>query len=169
MKPLILIDVDGPLNPWAAHPKPPNYRPFDIRDGWWRKLRVWLDPEHGDQLRRLADDTGAELAWATSWGHRANTEIGPRLGLPHLKVIEFHDEHGWKYPAVARYACERPLVWFDDDFGLHPERNREFVHKRRHLTTGLVHVDPRTGITAQHLGEARKAFSCNLPGTENSP
>lgn len=161
MKPLVLIDVDGPLNPWAARTKPANYRPFDIKVGWWRKLRIWLDPEHGGQLRQLAEDLGAELAWATTWGHRANTEIGPRLGLPQLKVIEFHDDHGWKYPAVARYAYERPLVWFDDDFGLHRDRNREFVHKRRHLTTALVHVDPATGITAEHLGEARKAFSRN--------
>lgn len=161
MKPLVVIDVDGPLNPWAAKTKPANYRPFDIKVGWWRKLRVWLDPEHGGQLRQLAEETGAELAWATTWGHRANVEIGPRLGLPQLKVIEFHDEHGWKYPAVARYAYERPLVWFDDDFGLHRDRNRDFVHKRRHLTTALVHVDPATGITAEHLAEARKAFSGN--------
>jgi hypothetical protein len=161
VKPLVVIDVDGPLNPWAARTKPANYRPFDIKVGWWRKLRVWLDPEHGGQLRQLAEETGAELAWATTWGHRANVEIGPRLGLPQLKVIEFHDEHGWKYPAVARYAYERPLVWFDDDFGLHRDRNREFVHKRRHLTTALVHVDPATGITAEHLAEARKAFSGN--------
>ncbi|MFS8095653.1 hypothetical protein LFM09_00780 [Lentzea alba] len=162
MRPLILIDVDGPLNPWAANPKPPNYRPFDIRVGWWRKLRVWLDPEHGGQLRRLAEETGAELAWATTWLHRANTEIGPRIGLPELKVVEFHDAHGWKYPAVARYAYERPLAWFDDDFALDRDRCREFVHKRRPLTTALVHVDPATGITAQHLSEARKAFSSNL-------
>lgn len=161
MKPLVVIDVDGPLNPWAAKSKPANYRPFDVKVGWWRKLRIWLDPDHGGQLRQLAEDFGAELAWATTWGHRANTEIGPRLGLPVLKVIEFHDDHGWKYPAVARYAYERPLVWFDDDFGLHRDRNRELVHKRRHLTTALVHVDPATGITAEHLGEARKAFSGN--------
>ncbi|MFD5830005.1 hypothetical protein [Lentzea sp. NPDC060358] len=38
----------------------------------------------------------------------------------------------------------------------------EFVHKRRHLTTALVHVDPGTGIGPRHLGEARKAFSSNL-------
>jgi hypothetical protein len=162
VKPLILLDVDGPLNPWAANPKPENYRPFDIRAGWWRKLRVWLDPRHGDQLKALAEDTGAELAWATTWGHRANTEIGPRLHLPELKVIDFQDETGWKYPAVARYAWERPLVWFDDDFALHETRRRDFVHKRRDLVTGLVHVDPRTGITEQHLSEARKAFSSNL-------
>ncbi|HUQ57242.1 hypothetical protein [Lentzea sp.] len=114
MTPLILIDVDGPLNPWAANPKPANYRPFDIKVGWWRKLRIHLDPDHG-----------------------------------------------WKYPAVARYAYERPLVWFDDDFGLHAARRERFVHKRRHLTTALVHVDPGTGIGAQHLDAARKAFSGN--------
>lgn len=161
VRPLVLLDVDGPLNPWAGTPKPANYRPFDIKAGWRRRLRVWLDPGHGDQLKRLAEETGAELAWASSWLHRANAEIGPRLGLPPLKVVEFHDAHGWKYPAVARYAYERPLVWFDDDFGLHPARREEFVHKRRHLTTALIHVDPGTGISARHLDEAREAFSRN--------
>jgi hypothetical protein len=168
MRPLVLIDVDGPLNPWAADPRPGGYLPFEIKVGWRRRLRVWLDPEHGHQLRQLAEDTGAELAWATTWLHRANTEIGPRLGLPPLKVVEFHDETGWKYPAVARYAYERPLVWFDDDFGLHAARREAFVHKRRHLTTALIHVDPGTGIQAQHLEEARKAFSGNPRGAENS-
>ncbi|NKE60334.1 hypothetical protein FXN61_27485 [Lentzea sp. PSKA42] len=76
-----------------------------------------LDPDHGDQLRRLADDTGAELAW--------------------------------------------PLVWFDDDFGIHATRREDFVHKRRHLTTRLIHVDPGTGITGQHLSEAREALTGN--------
>ncbi|WP_143036123.1 HAD domain-containing protein [Lentzea fradiae] len=162
MRPLILVDVDGPLNPWAANPKPPRYRPFDVRVGWRRKLRVHLDPRHGAALLELAGELDAELAWATSWMHRANTDIAPRIGLPALKVVEFHDEHGWKYPAVARYGYERPLVWFDDDFGLHPARRDEFVHKRRHLTTALVHVDPATGITERHLGDARRAFSRNL-------
>jgi hypothetical protein len=60
------------------------------------------------------------------------------------------------------------VIEFHDDFGLHPASNREFVHKRRHLTTALVHVDLGTGITAQHLSEARKAFSRNPWGTENS-
>lgn len=159
MRPLIALDVDGPLNPWAADPKPPNHRPFDLRVGWWRKLRVWLDPDHGAQLLALAHDTGAELAWATSWGDRANLQLAPLLGLPRLKVIDFFDELGWKYPAVARYAYERPLVWFDDDFGLHQSRRAEFVHKRRHLTTRLVEIDPATGITAEHLSEARDALS----------
>lgn len=156
--PLILIDVDGPLNPWAARTKPPNYRPFSIKVGWRRKLTIWLDPHHGDQLKALAEDTGAELAWATTWSHRANAEIGPRLGLPTLKVIEFADATGWKYPAVARYAWERPLVWFDDDFALHRDRNRDFVHKRQQVTTKLIHVDPATGLTERHLREARDAL-----------
>lgn len=162
MRPLIAIDVDGPLNPWATSAKPPNYRPFTIKAGWRRRLTIWLDPDHGAQLKALAEETGAELAWATTWAHRANTEIGPRLGLPELKVIEFADETGWKYPAVARYGWERPLVWFDDDFGLHPSRKEHFLHKRRHVATALVHVDPATGITERHLREAREALGGNL-------
>ena len=86
MKPLLLLDVDGPLNPWAAKPtqRPAGYsthrytRPGAQR--WDKPLRVWLHPGHGPMLLTLADRF--ELVWCTTWGAEANTWIGPRIGLP---------------------------------------------------------------------------------------
>ncbi|MFD4640875.1 hypothetical protein ACFWN2_26440 [Lentzea sp. NPDC058436] len=104
-------------------------------------------------MRRPEDGGGNELVWIMTWLYRANTAIEASPACRRTRRP--------KYPAVARYAYERPLVWFDDDFGLHPARRDAFVHKRRHLTTALIHVDPATGIGAHHLDEARKAFSRN--------
>ena len=59
--PLLLLDVDGLLNPYAAKPhrRPQGYGTHRIRPDSWvarqpqraaeyvRPLRVWLNPEHG--------------------------------------------------------------------------------------------------------------------------
>lgn len=83
----------------------------------------------------LAERTGAELVWASTWGHAANVTVGPALGLPELASINFVPgsvlgDRRWKFPAVARFARDRPLVWFDDDFGLYPAAREAFVAKR---------------------------------------
>lgn len=156
MRPLVLLDVDGPLNPWAAKAPPPGYLPHELKlGGWWtrRTLRIRLNPEHGPRLLELVERTGVELAWASTWEHRANTMIGPALGLPNLRVIEFAASSTWKYGPVARYACGRPLAWLDDDFALHETANREFRERRGDLVTKLIHVDPSTGITEDHWQE----------------
>lgn len=143
-----MIDVDGPLNPWAAKVKPPGYEPVDLKIGWRKRLRIHLNPSHGPRL--LA--TGMELAWATSWGHRANTMIGPVLGLPNLRVIDA-DERTWKYGPIGRYAYGRPLAWLDDDFALHETARNQFLERRKDVPTRLVHVDPHTGLTDEHWAE----------------
>ena len=105
---LLLLDVDGPLNPYAAKStrRPDGYVTYrrTPSGGWhtgrnarrFKGLRVWLNPEHGAQLLALAEETGLELAWATTWQHEANDRIGPVLGLPALPVVEFPDyDRGW--------------------------------------------------------------------------
>jgi hypothetical protein len=166
VRPLVLLDVDGPLSPWAANERtrPPGYVEHRLRVGpwWWsRPLRIWLNPGHGPALLGLAERFGAELAWATSWDHRANAMIGPAIGLPVLPVVEVaaHLElrpgcaFRWKFGAVARYAAGRPLAWLDDDFDVYPAARDEFVAKRERdgLPTELITVNPRTGITDEHL------------------
>ncbi|GAA0601865.1 hypothetical protein GCM10010174_17330 [Kutzneria viridogrisea] len=158
---LLLLDVDGPLNPWAAKQgsHPPGYVEHRIRLSWWsrrRPLVLWLNPEHGAQLVALSERTGLRLAWASTWEHRANTMIGPFIGLPNLPVIEFAahpDQSAWKYPAVQHYAAGRPLAWLDDDFDLYPAARDRFLADRARdgLATELVQVDRHTGITAEHL------------------
>lgn len=157
MRPLLLLDIDGPLNPFAARPDARQAgiteHKFRLSDCSRRKpLRMWLNPRHGPELLALAARTGLEMAWATTWEHQANTMIGPAIGLPPLSVITFAGaSSAWKYPAVARYAYERPLAWLDDDFDLYPVPRDAFLAKRAHLPTELIPVNPREGLSAEHL------------------
>ncbi|MFI9814732.1 HAD domain-containing protein [Saccharothrix variisporea] len=169
---LLLLDVDGPLNPWAARTPPPGYTRHewrltrrDSRHSWRLTRRdtrhALLNPAHGPALLALANRTGAELVWATSWEDLANRTIGPALGLPPLRVIGLRAYEGtpdWKYGAVGRFAAGRPLAWFDDDFSLFASARDRFLHRRRE-TTALISVDPATGITDTHLAAAEQALT----------
>jgi len=164
---LLLLDVDGPLNPYAAKRtrRRAGYATYRrTRSGGWhtgrdarrfRGLRVWLNPAHGAQLLALAEDTGLELAWATTWQHEANERIGPAIGLPALPVVGFPDyDHGWKWRGVAEYAAGRPLAWFDDEHDEHAGA-AEFTRLRAGTPTLLCHVDPGQGLGTAHLAAVR--------------
>lgn len=168
VKPLIALDVDGPLNPYAAKPqrRPAGYLTYRYTPpviGVWksRPLRVWLNPDHGRILKDLAHSLSAELVWATTWNHEANSFISPRIGLPELDVIDVpHPEKSnkWKWSAVAEYAGDRPLIWFDDDFGLswHQEHRKTFEEKRKNIPTLLHSVSPRVGLMADDIVRAQQ-------------
>lgn len=179
-KGLLLLDVDGPLNPYAA----PRFgragyvRYAENRTGEWgrrgflRRHRVRLHPGHGALLLALAERTGLSLVWATAWEHDANERVGPAIGLGRLPVIEFpscdasHDpdgrlrwraDGGWKWPAVAAYADGRPLAWLDDEHrSVEYSAARSAFHRdRAGCPTLLCHVDPRRGLLAGHVAEVR--------------
>jgi|SRR6476646_831306 len=162
-KPLLLLDVDGPLNVWAASNSktPKGYRTHRMSPRGWTgpplKVRLW--PAHGPMLLDFAETHSVELVWATTWEDQANTMIGPEIGLPELPVIDFGGQqpgrlHGWKYPDVSAYAHDRALAWFDDDFGApeYAEAQARFLRWRAgHAATLLHHVDPTVGITQADL------------------
>ncbi|WP_309115908.1 HAD domain-containing protein [Saccharothrix sp.] len=159
---LLLLDVDGPLNPWAARTPPPGYVRHEWRLSRWRRTtrHAWLNPAHGPALLALAERTQAELVWATSWEDLANRTIGPALGLPQLRVIGLRAYEGspeWKYGAVGRFAAGQPLAWLDDDFSLFASARDAFLHRRREITA-LIPVDPAAGLTDAHLATAEQAL-----------
>jgi hypothetical protein len=155
-RPLVLLDVDGVLNPARRHSLWLRHHEC-VLDG--QTYRILLNARHGRKLAALARDTGAELAWATTWEQHANNEISPRIGLPPLPVIKVNSDPGtragehFKTRHVAEYVARRPFVWFDDSLAApdwqylkdHPGVD-EFL---------LVDVDPRTGLTDGHLAQAR--------------
>lgn len=159
-RPLLLLDVDGPLNPHEATPaeRPAAYqRHALVPDGWTaeRPLWVWLNPEHGPLLLRFAAEHDVELVWATTWEHDANTMIAPLIGLPQLPVIEwpYEADDRWKFGPVLAYAGTRALAWLDDDFRRFPAEQEWFQQERaaRGALTLLHHVDPATGLVAADL------------------
>ncbi|MEU6673858.1 hypothetical protein [Streptomyces sp. NPDC046925] len=158
-RPLLFLDVDGPLNPYAAQPerRPDGYT--TLRVPWndtheegrglasRRPLRVWLNPEHGRILRQL----GFELCWATTWMDEANRWIAPVLGLPELPFVDFGDllfqerSDGvhWKTGPLVDYADGRPFAWVDDE---QSELDQTYV-TAHHCGRGLLHhVNPRIGL-----------------------
>ncbi|WP_113704512.1 HAD domain-containing protein [Nonomuraea lactucae] len=156
MKPLLLIDVDGVLNPFGR--PEPGFRRYRCTLG--REVyTVHLNPRHGARLLELALATGAELVWATTWEHHANEWIAPRIGLPPLPVVPMgpvqESELGemFKTPHVAEYVESRPFVWFDDQVAREDE---EYLRERQGLDRFLlIPVDPVNGLTSAHLAMAR--------------
>lgn len=154
-KPFLLLDVDGPLNPWQANPnrRPEGYTTHRLRPEGWknprkRPLRVWLKPSHGEALLGLP----FELVWCTTWKHEANTMIGPVLGLPELPVITFDPD--WHLPTrpdgtyfkthdLVRWAAGRPFAWVDDEIS---DFDREYVSEHHGAPALLHHVSPRLGL-----------------------
>ena len=139
--PLLLLDVDGVLNPHAAPCCPPGYTEHELFPG---EEAVRVGAAHGRWLTELA--TRFQLAWATAWGAEANRLLAPLLEIPELPVIgfppvPFHPRD--KLPAVARYAGGRPLAWVDDQL---PAETRAWAAARR-APALLIEVDPADGLT----------------------
>ena len=141
-RPLLLVDVDGVLNPWEATDTPDGYHEYDFFPG----ERVLLSPDHGQLLRDLSKDF--DLVWATAWEHRANRLICPVLSIPELPVIEFPLAAPYfavnKLPAVIQAVGDRPCAWIDD---MHGVDHFDWAD-RRAAPTLILAIDPAIGFTA---------------------
>ncbi|MFF5407485.1 hypothetical protein ACFY8K_36425 [Streptomyces misionensis] len=154
-RPLLFLDVDGPLNPYAARPerRPEGYTTIRVPLNSRRPLRVWLNPAHGPALSAL----GYELCWATSWMAEANRWIAPVLGLPELPYVDFgtglfaHRPDGvhWKTEAIVAHAGGRPFAWVDDE---QSPADTAFVTGHHPGPALLHHVDPRIGLREGDFG-----------------
>ncbi|MFF2143295.1 hypothetical protein [Kitasatospora sp. NPDC058190] len=169
-QPLLLLDVDGPLNPYAAPNtrRPEGYGTHRLLPESWvarnaptprgrvKPLRVWLNPAHGAELLALP----YELAWATTWMDEANTFIGPRIGLPELPYIPWtevfrEDPDGlhWKTRELVAWAAGRPFVWLDDELG---PQDIEWIEANHPAPALPLWVDPRAGLRELHFAALRE-------------
>jgi hypothetical protein len=145
--PLLLLDVDGVLNPYAASACPPGYIEHDLFPG---EDPVRLCPAHGPWLQELA--ARFQIVWATGWGENANRLLAPLLRLPALPVISFPVPFDplSKLPAIVRYAGNRPLVWLDDML-----QSDAFAWASERGTPALlISVDPAEGLTRPLIDQA---------------
>lgn len=155
-RPLLLIDVDGPLNPFAAPRlpegytehlmRPPSYLAESLKPrAYVEPLKVWLNPAHGAALR----DLPFELWWCSTWGEEANQFIAPQIGLPDLRVVPLGkpktrpDRTCWKTWDVARWCMDVPFAWVDDDIG---QADRAYVQAVHNAPSFLLSIDPVVGL-----------------------
>ncbi|MFJ9696187.1 hypothetical protein [Kitasatospora sp. NPDC101183] len=169
-QPLLLIDVDGPLNPYAAPDtrRPEGYETHRLLPEGWvtrnaptprnqvKPLRVWLNPAHGPELLALP----YELVWATTWMEDANSHIGPRIGLPELPYITWTNLFGddpdglhWKTRDLVAWADGRSFVWLDDELG---PLDIEWIAANHPGPALPLWVDPRTGLREPHFEALRE-------------
>lgn len=161
----ILLDVDGPLNPYAAKAtrRPEGFethRAFPASGHPPKGYRLWLNPSHGPALLAL----GGELIWATAWEDEANEWIGPHIGLPKLPVIDWIDRdiHNvlqlhWKTLRLVEWMNENrpgiPFLWLDDEVG---RKDRDWIEENCAPGSGIRIISPQTGITQDHLDEIKE-------------
>ncbi|MCM2423668.1 HAD domain-containing protein [Streptomyces sp. RKAG293] len=165
-RPLLFLDVDGPLIPFGATPqqRPDGYPTYRTSTGpqgaGTHPLLARINPEYGPRLAALPCD----LVWATTWMADANECIAPLLGLPDLPVVSWPepsdedepnqpsavdalDERAglhWKTRTLVAWAAGRAFVWVDDEI---TDADRTWV-SAQHQGQALLHrVDPRWGLT----------------------
>lgn len=150
-RPLVFLDVDGPLVPFRARPVGRRQPSGDVTgtgsEAPGNPLLDRLDPVDGRRLLEL----GCQLVWATTWMAEANEVISPRLGLPELPVVDFPDTDDepvgglhWKTPFLTRWAAGRSFVWIDDET---TDIDRHWV-ANHHPGRALLHrVDPFVGLS----------------------
>lgn len=116
-----------------------------------------------------------ELVWCTTWEHQANTEIGPRIGLDKLPVIEFGKYlpkeppvpglH-YKTAVITAYsvAHRRPFAWVDDE--VDPVKDGLYFAKWGMHPFLAMKIDPSMGLEEKHFVELREWAEGVRDGTE---
>ena len=139
--PVLLLDLDGVLNPFAASA---------CLDGYEERVFFAGEPPerycvaHGGWIRELSAVT--DVWWATGWGANANELYLPLLGVKPLPAVGFPPvpfEPELKVPAIAAAVGDRPAAWIDDN---HTAAGRRWAAERA-APTLLVPIDPATGWT----------------------
>lgn len=149
-RPILFLDVDGPLIPFGASTGAPSTAPTSWHGfaGPENPLLGRLDPAIGLRLAAL----GCDLVWASTWMDEANEVVAPRIGLPALPVVRWLDaspDEGprglhWKTRHLVEWADHRPFVWVDDEISA---VDRLWV-AAQHRGPWLLHrVDPSQGLS----------------------
>jgi hypothetical protein len=124
--PLVLLDVDGVIVDTRALRG--EERPWQMDEVETTRFPVPIPVFMPALIQALHEVT--EIWWCTTWGERANHEIGRFLGIPQLPVVWRDPDpalEDWKVAgarplARAALAAGRRVVWIEDFDGYPPER-----------------------------------------------
>ncbi len=148
-KPILALDVDGPINAIGTH------EPHEVYECFAGDVPVTIPRKIPELLRQLHQRF--QIVWYTSWERTANQHLSPLLGLPtNLPVIEL-DRYGKAKLGESRKFLGL-LGWLKDDMAVavvDDEIGRDMMEwaKERAAPTALVEVDPRTGIQEHQVAE----------------
>jgi hypothetical protein len=139
-RPLLLLDVDGVINPYGPEP-PAGYTEYDFFPG---EEAIRVNPAHGAWI--TAAGVVLDIAWATAWNEEANRLLAPLLNIAPLPVVTMPSapfQPDDKIPPIAAYAGQRPVAWIDD---IHTPRAHDWAANRT-APTLLITIDPAIGLT----------------------
>jgi hypothetical protein len=109
-RPLLFLDVDGPLIPFGL-PGRPRAAATDASgnppDASGNPLLARLDPGIGSRLTAL----GRQLVWATTWMEEANEVVSPRIGLPRLPLVQWPASYADEGPRGLHWKTRRLVEW----------------------------------------------------------
>lgn len=149
MRPLLLLDVDGVLNPYGFTHRPEGFAEHHLFPE--DDEPVLVNHVHGIWITELAGVY--DVTWATAWNDDANRLLAPLLGIAPLAVLTmppapFHPSD--KVQIIAQLAHNRPAAWIDD---LHTPEARTWADNRPEPTL-LIPVTPSTGLTRRSVDQA---------------
>jgi hypothetical protein len=154
MRPLLLLDVDGVLNPFGGE-CPVDFTEHDLFPG---EEPIRVNPVHGSWIAELAREF--DVTWATGWNDDANGFLAPLLGIPIFPVLAMPAapfQPGAKVPVIAGFVQRRPVAWIDD---AHTVEARDWSSARAEPTL-LIPVSPAIGLTRRAV-ELALAWARNL-------
>ncbi len=145
-RPLLLVDIDGVLNPYGIDGCPPGYNQHILFPEDYEP--VCLAPVHGEWLNELA--SSSDLVWASAWGFQANELVGPILDLPPIPFvpmppIPFPPRE--KVPAIEAYVGDKAFAWVDD---VELPEAAAWAAARA-APTLLLLTDPHIGLQRSHV------------------
>lgn len=118
-RPLVLVDIDGVLNP-KKNQAERGFTPYRLKG---EDELVWLSREHGRMLNELDREGLVELRWGTTWNEAANRTVAPRIGLDRPWEVVPIDRaqagpvrfgFNWKAVSIQAGAEGQPFAWLDD-------------------------------------------------------
>lgn len=162
MRPLLLLDVDGVLNP-SAEPTSgtggwADWQPLQDLPGPMRPLvgRTWASREQGAALA----DLGCAVEWATTWDHHAATTFGKHFGWQTYPTISWEPSKAITIPGHLESLSQhgglpKLVVWVDDEHrpGGHLATDPRIESHLSALNCRVLRVgpDPRIGLTARQV------------------
>jgi hypothetical protein len=142
--PLLLLDIDGVLNPYAAPECPADYREHVLFPG---EEPIRVRGAHAGWLKELS--ARFDIVWASGWGEDARVleRLYSVARLPSVPFPPVPFGFAEKLAAVDAYVGERSVAWVDD---LIDDRAYAWA-SRRLAPTLLLSTDPAVGLERDHI------------------